>query len=314
MIDFIQTEQQGRVLIARLGNPHHGLMNNAMVAQLLQLVIKVDKDPDIGAVIFTGGHPDIFISHFDIAELLDSIQDAPPMSAKMAGWVMRLTAGLCKIPGVRSLLEKSSSKGLLVALDLRRAMFTMSQSGTVFIAAINGICEGGGMEVALGCDIRLLSDQAQLSQPEILLGFPPGGGGTQRLVRLFGQAKTMELVLSGKRLTAQQALEWGLASEVIPHENLLARVTEYAQQLTTRSKLAVAASKQAINNGGDLTLEKGIALEGALFIGCLGQQEAQQACAAYLQDLKATQELPFQRAAARKTLDAGELTPFNLPK
>ncbi len=312
MTDLIQTDQQGRVLIARLGNPHHGLMNNTMVAELLQLVTEADQNPNVGAVIFTGSHADIFISHFDIAELLDSIQDAPPMSAASAGWVLRLTAGLCKIPGVRSLLEKSSSKGLLVALDLRRAMFTMSQSGTVFIAAINGVCEGGGMELALGCDMRFLSDQAQLSQPEILLGFPPGGSGTQRLVRLLGQAKAMELVLSGKRLTAQQALEWGLATEVSPHENLLERAVEYAQQLTTRSKPALAACKQAINNGGDLPLEKGIALEGALFIGCLGQQETQQACAAYLQDLQSTQELPFQRAAARKTLDAGEFTPFNL--
>lgn len=129
------------------------------------------------------------------------------------------------------------------------------------IAAVNGFALGGGCELAISCDIRYASENAIFGQPEVGLGITPGFGGTQRLPRLIGPGYAKELIYSGRNVKAQEAKEMGLVNKVLPQEELLAEVTKLAGKIAKQAPLAVEKSKQLINDGLDLPLAHGVALE-----------------------------------------------------
>jgi enoyl-CoA hydratase/carnithine racemase len=141
----------------------------------------------------------------------------------------------------------------------------MSRCEHPTIAAINGYALGGGCELAMCCDIRIASDQAQLGLTEVTLGIIPGGGGTQRLPRLIGRGKALELILTGKRIDAHEALRLGLVEQVVPHDQLMAAVEELAQTIIARAPLAVKYAKEAIVRGLALPLEEGLKVEAELY-------------------------------------------------
>jgi enoyl-CoA hydratase len=141
----------------------------------------------------------------------------------------------------------------------------MSRCEQPIIAAINGYALGGGCELAMCCDIRIASDQAQLGLTEVTLGIIPGGGGTQRLPRLIGRGKTLELILTGKRIDAHEALRLGLVEEVVPHDQLMATVDALAHTIISRAPLAVKYAKEAIVRGLELPLEEGLKVEAELY-------------------------------------------------
>jgi enoyl-CoA hydratase/carnithine racemase len=130
-----------------------------------------------------------------------------------------------------------------------------------FIAAINGYCLGGGLELAMTCDIRIASENAQMGQPEINIGFMPGAGGTQRLPRFVPRAVAAEMLLTGNRIDAQEALRIGLVSRVVPLDQLLPTAMEIAGTICERGPLGVRASKEAMIKGYDMDLEDGLILE-----------------------------------------------------
>ncbi len=142
----------------------------------------------------------------------------------------------------------------------------MSRCEQPIIAAINGYALGGGCELAMCCDIRIASEQAQLGLTEVTLGIIPGGGGTQRLPRLIGRGKALELILTGKRLAAHEALRLGLVEQVVPHDHLMVAVEELAQTIISRAPLAVKFAKEAIVRGLELPLEEGLKVEAELSI------------------------------------------------
>jgi len=133
------------------------------------------------------------------------------------------------------------------------------------IAAVNGYALGGGLELALACDFIYAAENAQLGLPEVTLGIMPGFGGTQNLARLIGPNRAKEMIFSGKQLTAQQARDWGIVNEVVPAEELMARVTEIAKKIAHNGTLGVAAAKDAVANGQNMSKEDGLRYEGALF-------------------------------------------------
>ncbi|MDP2918945.1 MAG: enoyl-CoA hydratase/isomerase family protein [Dehalococcoidia bacterium] len=130
-----------------------------------------------------------------------------------------------------------------------------------FIAAIHGFCLGGGCELALTCDIRIAADNAQFGQPEINIGFIAGGGGTIRLPRFVSRAWAAEILLTGNRINAQQALEIGLISRVVPRDKLMDTAKEIANTIISRGPLGVRATKEAMIRGYDMNLEEGLAFE-----------------------------------------------------
>ncbi|MFC1886975.1 enoyl-CoA hydratase/isomerase family protein [Thermodesulfobacteriota bacterium] len=130
-----------------------------------------------------------------------------------------------------------------------------------FIAAIHGYCLGGGLELAMRCDIRIAADNAQLGQPEVNIGFMPGGGGTQRLPRFVPRALAAEILLVGNRIDAQEAYRIGLVNRVVPKDQLMKTAKEMAQTICERGPIGVRATKEAMIRGYDMVLEDGLALE-----------------------------------------------------
>jgi len=133
------------------------------------------------------------------------------------------------------------------------------------IAAINGDALGQGLELALSCDIRLASHRARLGFPQIAQGLIPTDGGTQRLPRIVGKGKAMELILTGEIISAEEAFEIGLVNKVVAEENLAVEVESAAKTITTKGPIAVRYIKEAVNKGLDLTLEQGLHLEADLY-------------------------------------------------
>jgi enoyl-CoA hydratase len=142
---------------------------------------------------------------------------------------------------------------------------TMSRCEVPIIAAINGFALGGGCELAMCCDIRVASDRAQLGLTEVTLGIIPGGGGTQRLPRLIGEGKALELILTGRRIDASEALRLGLVEQVVPHDLLLPTAEGLAQTIASRAPLAVKYAKEAIVRGRELPLTEGLKVEAELY-------------------------------------------------
>jgi enoyl-CoA hydratase/carnithine racemase len=152
-----------------------------------------------------------------------------------------------------------------------------------FIAAINGVALGGGLELAMACHMRIIGDRAKVGQPEINLGIIPGWGGTQRLARLVGTAKAIELILTGDSLTAQEAYRLNLVNKVVPGGEVLKTAKDLAKKISQKGALAIRASLQAIVSGADLPLAQGLAMEAEQF-GTIGlSEDAREGVSAFLQ-------------------------------
>ncbi|MET7487850.1 enoyl-CoA hydratase-related protein [Streptomyces sp. NPDC005538] len=142
------------------------------------------------------------------------------------------------------------------------------------IAAVTGYALGGGMELALAADYRVAAEDAVLGQPEVQLGIMPGSGGTQRLARLIGPSRAKNLLMTGRRVKAEEALRLGLVDEVVPKGSALKAALAYARQLSEGPPAALEAIKEAVDHGTDAGMSAGLALERALFTGVFGTQDA----------------------------------------
>jgi enoyl-CoA hydratase/carnithine racemase len=151
------------------------------------------------------------------------------------------------------------------------------------VAAVRGFAVGGGCEVALACDFRISSPLARWGLPEVHLGLIPGGGGTQRLPRLVGPAVAKRLILLGETMSGEEGLAVGLVDEVVADDEVLARALDLASELARRAPLAVRAAKRAINEGLDLDLVDGLALESRMAIEVLGSDDARTGLTSFLQ-------------------------------
>lgn len=155
------------------------------------------------------------------------------------------------------------------------------------IAAVNGFALGGGMELALACDWIMASNKAVFGLPEVTLGLFPGFGGTQRLPRLIGHARAMELICTGRRLKADEALAWGIANQVLPHDGLKVAAHVVAQQICDNSQFAIRAAKRAIRDGMDVTLDKSMDVERNGFTGLFDHPDRVEGLTAFLEKRKA---------------------------
>jgi enoyl-CoA hydratase/carnithine racemase len=172
--------------------------------------------------------------------------------------------------------EKSSRAGQAV-LDL------IENLGKPVIAAVNGFALGGGCETAMACTIRVAAEHARFGQPEVKLGIPPGAGGTQRLPRLVGKGRALQLILSGEMISAQDAYRIGLVNEVVPAAGLIARCEAILRQILANAPVAVRFALEAVNKGMETSLSAGLLLEASLFAICATTQDKKEGTAAFLE-------------------------------
>ena len=227
---------------------------NAATRQEIRTAIgEIEKDEDVRVVIITGAGEKAFISGADIT----AFKDATPI-----------------------MMEESAS-------TLGQQLFSDIENLSVpVIAMINGFCLGGGLELAMCCDIRIASENAKFGQPEINIGIFPGAGGTQRLPRLIGWGKAKELIYTGKIIDAAEAERIGLVDKVVPPDRLEEEVEQLAATIASKSSLIIKLAKKAINRGMYTDLAAGLAYEKANFALCFATEDHIEGVTAFLEKRK----------------------------
>ncbi|EJO5053364.1 enoyl-CoA hydratase/isomerase family protein [Pseudomonas aeruginosa] len=299
----LRIEQRGRVLQVLLDNPPANFLTTAVMQELADLLEDLEQRQDIGAVILSGAADGVFLTHFDVDEIERAVA---PITFSMPAWLTRLLLEseslLRHLPGARKLLRRTLLAGVADMNLFHEITAHMRRMDKVFIAAINGLALGGGCELALACDLRLMAEDDQverfLGQPEVLIGLIPGGGGTQMLARSLGVARALELCLEGQLLEPRQALALGLVNGLAPAEELLEAADALAQRLSRRSPQAVRLIKRSIYQAASRDWTEGMASEKAGFLSAASQGNTRRAMREYIERVRTItrEERPFRRA------------------
>ncbi|MGU0806898.1 enoyl-CoA hydratase/isomerase family protein [Pseudomonas aeruginosa] len=299
----LRVEQRGRVLQVLLDNPPANFLTTAVMQELADLLEDLEQRQDIGAVILSGAADGVFLTHFDVDEIERAVA---PITFSMPAWLTRLLLEseslLRHVPGARKLLRRTLLAGVADMNLFHEVTAHMRRMDKVFIAAINGLALGGGCELALACDLRLMAEDDQverfLGQPEVLIGLIPGGGGTQMLARSLGVARALELCLEGQLLEPRQALALGLVNGLSPAEELLEAADALAQRLSRRSPQAVRLIKRSIYQAASRDWTEGMASEKAGFLSAASQGNTRRAMREYIERVRTIvrEERPFRRA------------------
>lgn len=306
----IKVEQIGRVLVGRINGGDRAEFGPEVAADLAALVSRADEDGSVGAVVLTGTHPERFVAHADVRWLQQEGAAGPSMKPGFASGVLSATSA-GRRRGIRQILQRTPLNGALQLLDLHATLTQMNTSGATFIAALNGSALGIGSEIALACDYRLMAaGDYVIGQPEVLVGIPPAGGGTQRLTRLVGLRVALQIMLEGASLSPEEAAAVGYIDEVVDGDALLSRAMERAQRQSCRIKSTVAAIKRATYIGGSQSLAEGLRLEGAEFLSILGQPATQAAMLAYIRQSDELKDLAlYDPVSYKRSREAGRFAP-----
>lgn len=228
---LIEFNKEGKIAVFTINRPDAlNSMNVQATRELHEALVAFRDDDELWVGIITGAGDRAFCAGADIKDMLPFLQKNLPQRP----WAMPATP--------------------MRGLELWKPL----------IAAINGLALGGGLEIALACDIRIASEKARLGVPEVTLGLLPGWGGTQRLPRMVPRCKAAEMLLTGKPIDAQEAYRIGLVNTVVPPEAVMSTAREWAETICQAGPLAVRAAKEAMIRGGSLTLEDGLRLENDL--------------------------------------------------
>ncbi|HSV37924.1 MAG TPA: enoyl-CoA hydratase/isomerase family protein, partial [Nocardioidaceae bacterium] len=232
----LTVERDGAVMTVLLDNPPYNFLTAAMMHQLHVILDGLDDEPEVRVVVLTSAVPDVFISHYDVSEILGGVESLPvQLSPRVAGAAIRALGAASHVPGAKAGLSAAGGQGVLDLREYHAVTHIMRSSDKIFIAAINGRAMGGGCELALACDIRLMADGPyEIGQPEILVGLIPGGGGTQMLPRTVGTTRALELCLDGRPLSPTEAAEIGLITRAVPPSELMSETMRLAERLARR--------------------------------------------------------------------------------
>jgi len=239
--------REGFVALVQINRPRvRNALNEALLTDLVAHLEILDRDPDVRVIVLTGDDQ-AFAAGADIAEMADLTSVEMAFGSRLALW-HRL--GATRKP---------------------------------LIAAVAGYALGGGNELAMACDLVVAAESARFGQPEINLGIIPGAGGTQRLVRVVGKARAMELVLTGRMMTADEAFAIGLITKVVPNELYLVEALRLAHLIAAKPPLAVQVAKDAVLKAYDTTLETGLAYERASFNVLFSTEDRREGMTAFLE-------------------------------
>lgn len=243
--------QQG-ILTVTINRPDKmNALDRSVFSDLQTLLDRLENEASVKVVILTGAGAKAFVAGADITEF--------------------------------TILDRDQAMQL--ARSGQQVFDRIENNSKPFIAAVNGFALGGGCELAMACHVRIAADTARFGQPEVNLGLIPGYGGTQRLTRLVGKGKALELMMSGNMLTATEALQWGLVNQVTPAESLLTTATQLAQSIMSKGPAAVARVIAAVNASFEANAA-GYEKEIALFGECFGTPEMKEGVSAFLEKRK----------------------------
>ena len=234
------------VAVVRLNNPPVNALSREVLGELVSVVEKLRDDEGVKAVVVTGDGK-AFAAGADISEFGDR------------------------------------DRAREIGVAFRSAFDAFADVPRPVIAAVHGVALGGGMELALACDLRIAADSARLGQPEMLLGILPGAGATQRLPRLVGPARAKELIWSGRQVKADEALAIGLVDRVVPADELLDAAIGWAGELANGAVVAMGLAKRAIDVGLDADLASGLDAEADAFVEVFGSEDAQTGVRTFLE-------------------------------
>jgi enoyl-CoA hydratase len=187
---------------------------------------------------------------------------------------------------IKELVDRDAQIGRRVSRERQEVFARIENLSIPVIAAVNGYALGGGLELALACSIRICSDQAQFGAPEVKLGIIPGDGGTQRLPRLIGQGRALEMILTGDFIDAREAHRIGLANKVVAHEHLMEKTMELAETIASRPPLAVRFAKEAVNRSVEGGATSGYSLESYLHALSCTTEDKKEGVTAFLEKRK----------------------------
>lgn len=223
-----------------------------------------------------------------MAALYDILTQAKEDQSIRAVLLTGAGKAFCAGADIHQLAKLDSKSGLVFAERGQFIFRLLEQLGKPSLAAIQGFALGGGCELAMSATMRIASNTASFGQPEVKLGVIPGFGGSQRLARLVGKGRALDLCLTGRIMKAEEALMWGLVTEIVPPENLLARATEILNGLTKLAPFALKSVMTVIDEGFDIPLEQALELEAANFALCCATKDKQEGVTAFLEKRAAT--------------------------
>ena len=250
MGEFIEVQQDGRIAVATIDNPPVNALSARLLEELEAELARLDAEDATRAIVIRGAGEKAFVAGADIKEF----------------------------PSLREVGSDGGSARGIQAVGLR-----IEELRTPVLAAIHGFCLGGGLELAMACDVRVATEDAQLGQPEIKLGLIPGGGGTQRLPRLVGPGRALLMNMGGEPISGRQAYEWGLVERVTPPGGHVDAALEIAGVLAERSPHAVAVVKALARETQDLPLREGLRLEADAFLRCIASEDGIEGVSAFIE-------------------------------
>lgn len=271
----------GSLLLVRVTNPAGDLLDGGVLADLDTLGRALLGDRTVRGVVLTGPRPGVFVPHYDLGEIADGSERlAQEVSYPVARTVLAAVGGLTRVPGLAAVMDRSPASGVVQLLRAHAALARLGRLPQVVVAAIDGDAMGGGCELALACDVRVMSEGPYaIGLPEVSAGIPPGAGGTQRLARAVGPLRARSMVLRSAVLSPSDARAAGLVDEVTDPADTLDRALAIARRVGARSPAAVAAAKRAMAGGAEM--RSGLATEAAAFMAVASTAAARQRLRAF---------------------------------
>jgi enoyl-CoA hydratase/carnithine racemase len=259
MVDYkhLEIEDQGQIIICYLSNPPTHTLTAQGLLEIHDFLDSLVSNKELRILAFTGAGEDVFIRHYEVGELADSAE---------------------KNISQQEETKKLENNPIKELHGFHKMLLKIRDLNAIVVAGINGNTAGGGCEFSLGCDLRVMSSGDYfIGLPETSVGILPGGGGTQRLARLIGSSRALDLILHGQLISNVKALEFGIINEILPKESFLKSLKEYCQILANRAPIALREVKRAIHRGMDLPLEEALLIEQEAFNKTMNSKDAAKA-------------------------------------